>query len=148
MNPDQVNANKELVRRLFEEVFNDGQVQAISSLVRDDYVQHNPMVGAGADGLEAFVTELRRVFPDLHFTIEDLVAERDRVVARVSVTGTHSGEFIGIPATGRFVHTQSIDIFRIAGDRLAEHWDVLDLDGLRRQLGAPGHPLHASNARG
>lgn len=135
MSAEKADLNKNLVRRLFEEVFNAGELNTASVLLREDYIQHNPLVAPGLSGLLAFVADLRRAFPDLHFTIEDLVAEGDRVVARMLAEGTHQGEFLGIPATGRRTRTQSIDIFRVQDGRLAEHWDVLDLHGLLAQLG-------------
>jgi steroid delta-isomerase-like uncharacterized protein len=104
--------------------------------VREDYVQHAPVAAQGRAGLRQFVLELRRAFPDLVLEVKDLVAEGDRVVARVEGRGTHEGEFLGVPATGRATVGRSIDIFRIEGGQLAEHWDVLDVYGLLAQLGA------------
>lgn len=129
-------ANRALVRRFFATVFNAGDLDAADDLVREDYLQHNPLVPPGRDGVKAFVSELRRAFPDLRLEIADLVAEGDRVVTRIVGRGTHSGaEFLGQPPRGRSVVANSIDIFRIEGGLLAEHWDVLDVHGLLAQLG-------------
>ncbi|MCO5172204.1 MAG: ester cyclase [Planctomycetes bacterium] len=127
-------ANKELVRRLFADVFVGGDLDALDPLVRADYIQHNEAVAGGRAGLRAFVEEVRRAFPDLEVTIEDLVAEGDRVVARISTRGTHRGPFLGRPATGRVVVGRAIDIFRVQDGQLAEHWDVMDVHGLLAQM--------------
>ncbi len=131
-----VEANKGLVRRLFADVFNAGDLDAADALVREDYLQHSPTVAPGRAGLKAFVADLRRAFPDLRVEVDDLIAEGDRVVARVVGCGTHRGEYLGIAPTGRPFCAAAIDVFRIEGGLLAEHWDVMDLYGLLLQLGA------------
>src|SRR5690606_15339076 len=104
-------ANKALVRRLFAEVFDRGDLDAADRLVREDYVQNNPTVAPGRAGLKAFVADLRRAFPDIRLEVADLIAEGDRVVARVVGRGTHLGEFQGLAPTGRTFCASSIDIF-------------------------------------
>lgn len=132
----QLEANKALVRRLFSEVFDAGRLEVADELVREDYIQHNPTVGPGRAGLKAFVSDLRRAFPDFRLEVTDLIAEGDRVVARVVGSGTHRGEFVGLAPTGRTFSAAAIDIFRVEGGQLAEHWDVMDFYGLLLQLGA------------
>jgi len=101
-------------------------------------VSHNNPLDApsGMEGFKHFVTTFRAAFPDLIFTIEDMIAERDKVVARVSLRGTHKGDFMGVPATGRSVEMDSIDIMRFADGKLVEHWGQGDVVGLMQQLGA------------
>ncbi len=94
METAQLEANKNLVRRLFQDVFNGGDLEAATSLVHADYVQHSPLAAPGISGLIAFVNDLRKAFLDLRMTIEDLVAEGDRVVARMTGEGTHQSESI------------------------------------------------------
>ncbi|MDB4995538.1 MAG: hypothetical protein JWM74_2970 [Myxococcaceae bacterium] len=144
MSETKLEANKNVVRLLFEDVFNAGNVEAAAGLVHFDYVQHSPLAAPGLAGLQAFVVEVRGAFADLHFTIEDLVAEGDRVVARVIATGTHRAAFLGIGATARAVRAQSIDIFRLRDGKLAEHWDVLDVYAILLQLGATVTPPPAT----
>lgn len=129
--------NKALVRALFEQVINADRLEDAASLMREDYRQHSALVAPGLAGFQAFFRAVRQAFPDLRLTIADLIAEGDKVVARIVGEGTHRGEFLGVPATGRRVRSESIDIFRVEDGKLAEHWDVMDLHGLLTQLTAP-----------
>lgn len=130
-----VEANKALVRRFFAAVFNTGDLAAADDLVHEDYLQHNPRIPQGRAGLKAFVAMIRSAFPDLRLELADLVAENDRVVTRIVGRGTHTGsEFLGKPPRGRPMESTSIDIFRIEGGQLVEHWDVIDMPGLLAQL--------------
>ena len=129
-------ANKDLIRRLLAEVDrgNDDLVEACYS---PDYVDHGPTSvrrQAGRDGLRGTFAALRRAFPDTRHTIEDLLAEGDRVVARVSAQATHTGEIFGHAPTGTVVRLTSITIYRIAEGRIAERWSEHGL-GLLEQLG-------------
>jgi predicted ester cyclase len=129
-------ANKDLIRNLLAEVDrgNDGVVDAYYS---PDYVDHAPTSvrrQAGREGLGATFAALRRAFPDTRHTIEDLFAEGDRVVARVSARATHRGELFGHAPTGRVVSLTSITIYRIVNGRIAERWSEQGL-GLLEQLG-------------
>jgi steroid delta-isomerase-like uncharacterized protein len=133
-----VQDNKTVVRRYYEEVFNQRKTSLIGQLAVDDYREHNPFPGQG-DGradLEARVQAILGAFAPLQFRLEDLVAENDRVVARWSQTGTHTGAFMGIPPTGRQFTITGIDIHKLRNGRMAEHWHVVDLFGLLQQLGA------------
>ncbi len=121
--------NKAVVRRLFEEVLNEGRLAAIDELVAIDYLSH-----AGAPRREDFkqvVIRLRAGFPDLRYTIEDLIAEGDKVVIRATMHGTHGGDYLGIPPTGKQVTSESIHIVRLASGKFREHWAQGDL---RQQL--------------
>jgi steroid delta-isomerase-like uncharacterized protein len=134
MTPD-LEANKAVVRRFFATVFNAGDLAAADVLVREDYLQHSPIAAPGREGVKAFARGLRQAFPDLRLEIADLIAEGDRVVTRIVGRGTHTGgEFLGLPPKGRAMDATSIDIFRLEGGQLAEHWDVLDVQALIAQL--------------
>ncbi len=126
--------NKAIVRRLYEEVINQGSLGAADELLAPDARSHaGPQ--PGPEGLKRHTSMLRAAFPDLHQSIEDVIAEGDKVVVRTTCTGTHVGDFMGAPPTGRtFVHEQ-IHILRLEGGRIAEHWAQVDNVGMMRQLG-------------
>jgi hypothetical protein len=89
----------------------------------EPYIQHGGIKG------------LRNIFPDLHLTVEDRIFGGDKIVARNTWTATHRGAFLGIEPTGKHVTFTTIDIWRVVGGKLAEHWDVIDIAGLQKQLG-------------
>lgn len=129
-------ANKQTARRFYE-LFNAGDLSGIADLAVEDYAENDPLPGQGTgrDGLVDRVSMLVGALAP-HFTVEDVVAEGDRVVVRWSQTGTHVGEFFGAPGSGRSFVGGGIDIYRMAEDgRLAEHWHQVDLFGLLSQLG-------------
>jgi steroid delta-isomerase-like uncharacterized protein len=130
--------NKAIARRIYEEVINTGDLSLADQYIDQDMVSHNnpPDTPEGIEGFKHFVTTFRAAFPDLVFTIEDLIAERDRVVARATIRGTHKADFMGVPATGRAIEMESIDIMRFADDKVVEHWGQGDAVGLMQQLGA------------
>jgi steroid delta-isomerase-like uncharacterized protein len=127
-----------LVRRYFEEVWNQGKVDVLDELLSPDYVNHTPSVGdppLGPAGLKPIVLAIRRAFPDVHFTIEDVVVTVDAVAVRTTMTGTHTGELFGIAPTYRKVRVMQIQIERVRDGRITEHWRVTDELALMRQLG-------------
>jgi steroid delta-isomerase-like uncharacterized protein len=131
--------NKALVRRAVEDVWNQADYAALDELVASDFLIHGATPDAeihGREGAAQFFVMLRAAFPDLHFTIDDQIAERDRVVTRWTARGTHKGEFQGIPPTGKQVEFSGNDIDRIAGGKVVECWPGVDELGLLRQLGA------------
>jgi steroid delta-isomerase-like uncharacterized protein len=130
--------NKALLRRFYEELWSQGNLEAIPELVAEDFVDHHPLSGAppGREGLAALVTMWRTAFPDMRETCEDLISEGDKVVGRFTMHGTHSGEFMGVPPTGRSVTMSGIDIVRVAGGKIAEFWYGEHLLELMQQLGA------------
>lgn len=133
-----VGRNKDLVRHFFEGVLNQGMLDLVDELVTPDYAL--TVVGfpgsMDREGHKGMVAGLRAAFPDWEETVEELVGDGDRVVARVVGRGTHRGEFMGIPATGRTVELVSVNIDRIIDGRIAERWLLPDTLGLLRQLGA------------
>src|SRR5712692_6391783 len=128
--------SKAIVRRYYDEVLNQRQVDAIDELASEDYVEHDPFPGQGngrAD-LKARAQLLLGAFNPLKFTVEDVIAEGDRVVVRWTNTGTHSGAFLGIPPTGREATVAGIDIHVVRDGRMTEHWHVVDQLAMLQQL--------------
>ena len=129
--------NKAIVRRAYEEVWNQGKLDVIDEIFAADLVGHiagSPDIH-GPEGLKQFVTMYRTAFPDLQFTIEDQLAEGDKVATRWTSTGTHKGELMGIPPTGVQVKSTGICIARIAGGKFVETWPHSDDLGMLQQLG-------------
>ena len=130
--------NRVLARRYFDEVWNQGKVAALDELLAPEYINHTPSTPnppPGPRGLKPIVQAMRRAFPDLHYQIEDIIATDDTVVMRVKMTGTHRGELFGLPATGRSISVEQINIEHIRDGRIFEHWRVTDELTLMRQLG-------------
>ena len=130
--------NKALVRREEEELFSGGNLDAADEIYAADYVGHDPSNPEDVRGLQAAkqaAAEYRQAFPDLRVTVEDLIAEGDRVAARLRVRGTHLGELNGIAPTGRRVDCSGIVISRIEEGKIAEDWANFDDLGMMRQLG-------------
>jgi hypothetical protein len=112
--------------------------RTIDELVAPDALIHTPLPIAvtGAQALKVVFATLHRAYPDLHITVEDLIAEGDKVVVRDSVTGTHQGEYMGIPPTGRSVTYNEMFILRFLNGRITATWGVVDVLSQMRQLGA------------
>jgi steroid delta-isomerase-like uncharacterized protein len=127
--------NRAVVRRVLH-VFNSGDLAVLDDLIAPTYTNHNAPPGApqGIEGRKQAVSMFRRAFPDLESTVEDLIADGDRVVARVNLRGTNTGEFMGRPATGRAVDVAGIDIFRVLDGKVTDRWGVLDMLALTHQL--------------
>ena len=141
--PMSTEVNKTSLRRFYDEAFNKKNKAAIDEFIAPDQVDHAapPGTPGGLAGAKQTITMYLTAFPDLHFTVEDLIAEGDKVVARLTVRGTQKGAFMGIPPTGKHVTSTAIDINRLAGGKSVEHWLEMDTLGLLHQLGvvpAPG----------
>ena len=140
MSTAQETSNKATFRR-FHDATNTRDVELISKtideLVEPDAVIHTPLPieATGAQRLKEVFARLHRAFPDLHITIEDLIEEEDKVVSRNMVTGTHQGDYMGIPPTGKSVTYNEIFILRFTGGRIAETWGVVDVFSQMKQLG-------------
>jgi steroid delta-isomerase-like uncharacterized protein len=133
MTPEE---NKALVRRWFTEL-DAGHLDIIDELVPDDYLDHNPAIGglgSGRDGIRRYVAMLRAAFPDTCHTIEDQMAEGDRVMTRLTARGTFTGEILGYAPNGRVVEVNGIAVHRIANGRIVEHWAHLDMRGFMEQI--------------
>lgn len=136
--------NERIVREHFEEIWDRGNLEVVDQNVSPDLISHDPR--GPEPGLEAFkgyVNAMRSAFPDLQVTLGDMVAEGDVVAARASFTGTHQGEFQGIPPTGKQITVDLQGFFRIADDKIAEAWVIRDDLGTMQQLGAIPSPEEA-----
>ena len=128
--------NKALVRCYFEEVLSKGNVDAVDEFMAPNYVDHSIPSGLppGTEGLKQATITYRTAFPDLKATLDDIFAEGDRVAYRWSVSGTHLGEWLGIPPTGNHVTATGITHFRIAGGKVVEAWTSTDLSPTEEEL--------------
>ena len=129
--------------RSFYEQINGGDIDGFGALLADDFVEHEetPGLAPTKEGVIEFFRMYKAAFPDLRMDPEDVLVSGDKVVARVRATGTHDGEFMGMPATGRSVDIALIDIIRFGDDGLAhEHWGVVDTMTMMQQLGAVPEP--------
>jgi steroid delta-isomerase-like uncharacterized protein len=126
------------MRRAYD-LLNAGDIDGFGDLLAEDFIEHEGLPGLdpGKEGVKAFFRMYRAAFPDLRMSPEDVLPSGDKVVARVRATGTHEGEFMGVPATGKGVDVQLVDIIRFGDDGLArEHWGVFDAMTMMQQLGA------------
>ena len=133
---------KILIRRFGEEIWNKGNLTAADEFLAPDVVGHFSHLASPTNraGFTAFVIQVRQAFPDLAFTLDDLIAEQDKVVARWTVRGTHEGLLLGIPPTGKPVAISATVIYRITGGKIAEIWGNVDLLGLVQQIGVVSPP--------
>lgn len=132
-------AYKSLIRRWWDGLSQGNAAELIDEVYAADYVLHDPSLPEpvrGLEGVREFITSVTAAFPDGRATVEDLVAEGDRVVQRVTFRGTHQGEFLGVPATGKQVAVWLMVISRMADGKIAEEWQLVDGLGLLQQLGA------------
>ena len=138
--------NKAIATRFLEEIMNRGNVSLIDEFSGPNFVDHSapPGVPPTNEGFKGFITMFRAAFPDLHYTIEDSIAEGDRVVQRTTAHGTMKGDFLGMPASGKSATWSEIHITRFENGKAVEHWGVVDQLGMLAQLGfaqAPGQPV-------
>jgi steroid delta-isomerase-like uncharacterized protein len=136
--------NKALVRRWFAEI-DRGNMVAVDELIAIDYVDHNPPIPSlppGREGIRQASLILRRAFPNVIHTIEEQLAEGDKVMTRVATRATFTGEFLGFPPTGQVVEITGIAVHRIADGMLVEHWAHVDMAGFMQQIGDPVESTH------
>lgn len=129
--------NKNIMRRTFEEIFNQGNLALADAWVAATFVNHAAPAAmlSGPESLKEHVVLLRTSFPDLHFKIEDLIADEDRAAARITFGGTHRGVFRGFPPTDKSFVQSQMHIIRFVQGKIVEHWAVRDDLGLMQQLG-------------
>jgi steroid delta-isomerase-like uncharacterized protein len=135
--------NKAMMRRLYEEGFSQGNVDVIDEIMADDFVEHEelpPGIPPGREGPRTLLTIFRSAFPDFHASVEEMLEDGDKVVTRVRFSGTHQGEFMGIPATGNRFDMSAIDIVEFHDGKAVAHWGVMDQAGMMQQLGVGGPP--------
>ena len=137
--------HKALIRRWIA-LWHDRNLSAVPEFVTPDYVRHDPHTPEvrGPAAEQQLMAMFLTAFPDLHFTLEDLVAEGDRVVARYTARGTQHGELLGIPPAGRQIAIAVVEIYRLAQGKIAEQWVIMDTLGMLQQLGALPAPGQAS----
>jgi len=131
-------ANKEVIHAFIEEVLNQGRFERMSELVKDDFIELDPLPGQqqGREGLKDVLVGMRTAFPDMHWTIAEQIGEGDKVVTRFAWTGTHRDTFLGIPATGKPVEVKGVVIDRLEAGTMADSRILMDTLGLLQQLGA------------
>ena len=137
--------NKTLIREIIEEVWNQGDLAAVDRYFAADYVDHSPLPGQGPgpEGYKGVVAAIRDAFPDLRLTLEDILAEGDKAAFRYTMEGTHQGDFMEMPPTGKPFSVEGMIIARIAEGKAAERWANLDTLSLMQQLGAIPSPEQA-----
>ena len=129
--------NKSLIKSFVQEVFNKHNLTALDKYYAPNVTLHNPMAGQGRQGFRQFLTLFFSAFPDIHATIEHIVAENHVVLVFLNWTGTHKGEFQGIAPTNKPINMRTADLFRINNNNtIVEHWDVVDTLNLLKQIGA------------
>ena len=134
-NEAQLEANKAIVHRYFE-MFNDGRFEQLDQIVTQDYGDRLEGQSGGIEVIRTYLKGLKASFPDFSWTIEQIIAEGDRVAVMNRVTGTHLHDFGGLKASGNRVDFKAFQIYRIAGGKLAEHWEVADFAKFQEQLTA------------
>ena len=131
--------NKTVSRRFFDEAFSKGQLNVLDEIIAKDHVNSGPGslpgLPTGPEGTKQLVTVYRNAFPDVHFTIDEQIAEGEKVITRWTAHGTHQGELAGLPATGKSSTVTGIAIDRIVNGKIAESWGIFDQFGMMQQLG-------------
>jgi steroid delta-isomerase-like uncharacterized protein len=134
-------SNKAVARRFLEEVINQNRMDRADDLVVEDFVELDPLPGQrqGREGLKEVLGMMRAAFPDMHWVAEEMVAEGDTVVTRFTWTGTHRGEFLGVPATGKSVVVKGVVMDQLADGKMSKSRILMDSLGMMQQLGVvPG----------
>jgi len=129
--------NKQFMRRFVEEAINQKNLDALNELVAEDFVEHIPFPGQGPgrEGLRQVLSAFISAFPDIRWTLEEQIAEGEKVVSRFTMTGTHRGEFLGIPPTGKSVNIWGVVIDVVRSGKFSESRIIMDTLGLMQQLG-------------
>ena len=129
--------NSAVVGRFVEEVINQGRLEVADEIVALDFVELDPLPGQsqGREGLKEVIAMMRAAFPDIHWVIEETIAEGEKVVSRFTWTGTHKGTFLGIPATGKSVSVKGVVIDRVVGGKMTDSRILMDSLGMMDQLG-------------
>ena len=139
-----------MARRFYDEIINGGNVDLVDELLADDFVEHEeplPGMTPDRDGVKDFVRAVRTAFPDVRMTPEQILADDERVMIRYRMTGTHEGDFMGVPPTGRKVDLDGYDEARVVGGRAVEHWGAMDGAQLMQQLGALPEAAQTAESR-
>jgi predicted ester cyclase len=136
MTPSKAETNKQIVRRYTEDVFVGGDLDAIGETIAPNYVHHSPSAPdvVGIEAMANLVRAFRSSFSDISLTVDDMVAQGDRVATRLRISAVHSGLYDGIPATGRRVTLHGMAIDRVTNGMIAEGWELSDAHDLRNQI--------------
>ena len=138
MSTNNLEANKILIETYFYRVWNDGELDMLDIIIAENYINHSPggpiTPLPGATGLKPIITEMRRAFPDLHYSIKDLVITETRIVARVVMTGTLLNELWGMQPNGKVIEVNQINIEYVKDGRITEHWRLTDELKMMKQL--------------
>jgi steroid delta-isomerase-like uncharacterized protein len=133
--------NKAIVRRYLEEAWNRGNLGILDELTAPNYTRYiSGQSPLDREGQKQRIASFRQAMPDVHLTLEDIIAEGDRVVFRITLSGTQQGALMGVPPTGKTLTISAIDITRLTGGKIVEHWGQMDMLGLLQQLGAVPTP--------
>ena len=131
--------NETVVKRWWEELWNRGDLGVADTIIASEFTNHDPAspwAPPGIDGCKTLVTGYRTVFPDIHFTIEQQVAAGDSVVCHWRCSGTHRGDLMGVPPTGKTIETEGISILHLANGKIRHQTTIWDALGLMQQIGA------------
>ena len=136
-------SNGTIVRRFVDEVINNGNFSTLHELVHPSYVYRSPDQELhGQQALKALFSSYRRGLPDLNATIDDLIASGDKVAIAITLSGTHTGDLMGIPATGKPLKVHGMVLSRLADGKIVEEWEILDMLGMLQQLGVESLKAH------
>jgi len=141
--------NRQIVQRFMDECWNQGNLNTVMELVANDCRYHDPVfpsLTSGAENIKNHIQTCRSGFPDLTFTTDDTIAERNEVVHHWTGTGTHNGQFLGMPATNKRASVTGTSIYRIEGSKIVEVWSNWNLMSLMEQLGIATAPQTESSA--
>ena len=141
--------NRQIVQRFMDECWNQGNLNTVMELVANDCRYHDPVfpsLTSGAENIKNHIQTCRSGFPDLRFTIDDTIAERNEVVIHWTGAGTHKGQFLGMPPTNKKASVTGTSIFRIEGSKIVEEWANWNLMSMMEQLGIATAPEAQSNA--
>jgi steroid delta-isomerase-like uncharacterized protein len=133
--------NIKLIKRYFDEVWNNGRLDVLDEIIASDYINHSPGMPnpiPGPDGLKPIVAAIRKAFPDLKYVIENMVVTEDQVAVQTTMHGTHAGDFFGIAPTQKVIKVGQMQIERLADNKIVEHWRITDELNLLKQLGQIG----------
>ena len=132
---------KEVVERFDEEIYRKGNIDAADELVSEDFRHHAPFpTPQGREGFKQFLAQFRQAFPDVTSTTEDVIVDGDKAAIRYTARGTHRGDFMDIPPTGREIAVQGISVYRVADGKVTDEWAQPDIVGMMQQMGVAPEP--------
>lgn len=139
------NDNKSVIGAFIEDVINQGRLERADDIVIEDFVELDPLPGQaqGREGLKEMIRQMRSAFPDIRWTVDEMLAEGDKVFTRFTWSGTHEGAFLGVTATGRRITVKGMVIDRLVAGKMADSRILMDTLGMMQQLGAL--PVSATN---